>query len=54
MSGRSKMALIGLFSLTLFIMIVSILRAALSIQGGENVDNTWIYTWGFIEQTVGS
>lgn len=52
-STRYKLALLGVFSLTLFIMAVSIARVILAIDSGPQVDDSWLYTWSAIEHAVG-
>ncbi|KAL8934197.1 MAG: hypothetical protein Q9216_006027 [Gyalolechia sp. 2 TL-2023] len=51
-SPRSKAALLVLFSLTLFTMIVAIIRVTLSLRH-EREDDSWIYVWAAIEPAVG-
>ena len=53
MSSRVKLGLLGLFSLTTFIMIVSILRPILTFQGAI-IDSSWLWVSTTIEQSVGS
>ena len=49
---RKKIALIGICSLTVFIIAVAIIRVAVA-TAGQNLDLTWLLFWGGIEVTVG-
>ena len=51
-SIRSKVALLVLFSLTIFTMIVAIIRVTLSLRTRRE-DDSWIYIWAAIEPAVG-
>ena len=53
MGLRQKLGLAGIFSLTVFIMIVAIVRATVVRADGEQTDQTWLYTWHNVEQIVG-
>ncbi len=52
-SLQQKLALAGIFSLTVFIMIVAIVRVVVISSASEQPDQTWLYMWSSIEQTVG-
>ena len=53
MSLKRKLALMGIFSLTIFIIIVSIIRVAVVYTPEENADVSWLYLWSNIELHVG-
>ncbi|MCJ1391709.1 hypothetical protein MMC18_004574 [Xylographa bjoerkii] len=48
---RQKVALLALIFFTAFVMVCSIIRVAIAVNGFR-VDSTWMYTWGPIEQAV--
>lgn len=51
---RQKLALMGIFSLTLFVVIISIVRVAvIRISDRVNVDQTWLFVWANVEMGVG-
>lgn len=50
---RKKLALTGIFSLTIFIISVSIVRVVLT-TGGPKLDLTWLLLWSGLEITVGT
>ena len=52
-SNRYKLALIGLFSLTIFVMIVAVIRVVLATGSGGGLDSSWWYTWSPIEHGTG-
>ena len=52
-SIRQKLGLLGVFCLTIFIMIVSTVRVAVVDSKDEQADQTWLYTWSNVEQIVG-
>ena len=43
----------GLFSLTIIVTIVAVLRVALVSSNKHQLDTTWLYTWSNIEMAVG-
>ncbi|RYP77926.1 hypothetical protein DL769_003299 [Monosporascus sp. CRB-8-3] len=51
---RKKLILFGIFSLTVFIMIVAIVRVTIVINPGElrNASIDWLYTWSNVEMAV--
>ena len=49
---QKKLALAGIFSLTLFIICVSIARVVIATSGAQ-IDLTWVLFWGGIEASVG-
>ncbi|CAD6588146.1 MAG: hypothetical protein ASARMPRED_003408 [Alectoria sarmentosa] len=51
-SWGQKLALMGLFSLTIIATIVSILRVALVSSTKHQIDTTWLYTWSNIDMAV--
>ena len=51
MSFRSKLALLALFSLTIFTMIIAILKITLTLHRGR-ADNSWLYMWAAVESAV--
>ncbi len=52
-SWDKKLALMGIFSLTVFVIIVSIIRIAVVTSKTVQGDVTWLYMWGLIEMAVG-
>ena len=52
-SWGQKLALMGLFSLTIIVTIVAVLRVALVSSSKHQLDTTWLYTWSNIEMAVG-
>ena len=50
---RQKMGLIGIFSLTIIVIAFAIARGALVITYSNIPDESWLYMWSAIEQTVG-
>lgn len=52
-SLRRKLGLAGIFSLTVFIMIIAIIRVTIMYGDREQADGTWLWTWSSVEQTVG-
>jgi hypothetical protein len=51
---RQKLALAGIFSLTLFIIDVAITRVTITSSNTTTLDLTWILFWGVFELTVGT
>ena len=49
---RKKIALIGICSLTAFIITVAIIRVTVA-TAGQTMDLIWLLFWGGIEVTVG-
>lgn len=52
-SLRQKLALGGIFLLTVVIMIFAVLRAVLVTSATNRIDPIWLYLWSYIEQIVG-
>ena len=50
---RKKLALTGIFCLTIFIISVSIIRIVLTTDG-PLLDLTWLLLWSGLEMTVGT
>ena len=50
---RQKLVLLGLFSLTIVIIIFAIVRVAVITSHSYRPDQTWLYMWSLIEQAVG-
>ena len=50
---RKKLALAGIFSLTVFIMIASIIRVVVTTSDNMQNDQTWLFSWAAIEMAVG-
>ncbi|KAL8707945.1 MAG: hypothetical protein Q9220_007088 [cf. Caloplaca sp. 1 TL-2023] len=50
-SPRSKIGLVILFSLTIFTMIVAILKVTLTLRTTRE-DDSWLYMWGNVEPPV--
>ncbi|KAL9577986.1 MAG: hypothetical protein Q9203_007257 [Teloschistes exilis] len=51
-SARLKLSLVVLFSLTIFTMIIAIIKVTLSLRNRRE-DDSWIYVWTGIEPAVG-
>lgn len=51
-SLRRKLGLAGIFSLTVFIMIIAIIRVTVMYGHRAQADGTWLWTWSSIEVTV--
>lgn len=51
-SLRKKVALAGVFSITLIIMVFAIIRVVVVSSFSHQLDQTWLYMWSSIEQTV--
>ena len=49
---RKKVALIAIFSVTIVVMAVSIIRVAVVNSINENLDISWLYFWSNIEMTT--
>lgn len=53
-NARQKLALTGIFSLTVITMMFAIIRVAVvTRQTRANPDSTWLYLWSAIEPPVG-
>ena len=52
-SQKQKMALMSIFSLTIIVIIVSIVRVALASSPNKNIDTVWLFMWNTIELAVG-
>ena len=50
---KRKLALMGIFSLTILIIIISIVRVTVVYVPGETADVSWLYLWSNIELHVG-
>lgn len=53
MSLRRKLALASLFSMTILIMVFAIVRVIVVSSYSHQPDQTWLFIWDSIEQTVG-
>ena len=51
-SLRKKLALTGLFSITVIIMLFAIIRVVVVSSDSHRLDQTWLYLWSSVEQTV--
>jgi hypothetical protein len=51
-SLRRKLALTGIFSLTIIVMIFAIVRVAIVTTDNSNADISWLYMWSSIEMSV--
>ena len=51
-SLRQKVALMSIFSVTVIIMIFAIVRVAMVESWSNEPDESWLYLWSSIEQTV--
>ncbi|KAI4155822.1 MAG: hypothetical protein LQ340_000729 [Diploschistes diacapsis] len=51
-SFRRKLALVGIFSLTVIVIVLAIIRVSLVYNPDKNVDATWLYMWSNIEIQV--
>ena len=51
-SLRQKLALGGLFSLTVIIMIFAVVRVALVLHWSYVPDESWLYLWSSVEQAI--
>jgi len=51
-SLRRKLVLYGIFILTIFVMIISIIRVALVTTKNTNADITWLFLWSGVEMSV--
>ena len=49
---RQKLALLGIFSLTVIVMIFAVVRVAVITSYSYLPDESWLYLWSSIEQTV--
>jgi hypothetical protein len=52
-SLRKKLALIGIFSLTVIVIVFAIVRVAVVTSYTKQSDVTWLYVWSNIEMSVG-
>ena len=52
MPQKQKLALVGVFSLTLVITILSIVRFALNAPGTGAIVPSWLHVWSLIEQSL--
>ena len=51
---KQKLALMGIFSLTVVVMIISIVRVAVTrTSDRNNADQTWLFIWANAEMGVG-
>ncbi len=52
---RQKLLLSGIFSLSVVIIIVAIVRVAVNTpKPGQQLESTWVFLWSFIESSVGT
>ncbi|KAL9594377.1 MAG: hypothetical protein Q9219_007071 [cf. Caloplaca sp. 3 TL-2023] len=51
-SLRQKLALGGIFSITVVIMVFAIIRVVVVSNFSQTPDQTWLYMWSSVEQTV--
>lgn len=51
-SLRQKIALTGIFSITFIIMVFAVIRVVVVSATSQQPDQTWLYMWSSIEQTV--
>lgn len=49
---RQKLALGGIFSVTVVIMVFAIIRVVVVSSFSQTLDQTWLYTWSSVEQAV--
>ncbi|MCJ1282375.1 hypothetical protein MMC26_001698 [Xylographa opegraphella] len=49
---RKKLALVGICSLTVFVIVVAIIRVVISTKD-DTLDLTWLILWGGVESSVG-
>ena len=52
-SLRKKLALAVIFSITMIIMVFAIIRVVVVSTFSHQLDQTWLYMWSSVEQTVG-
>ena len=50
---RQKIVLLALFSISVVVMVVAIVRVAVVNFTDRNPDITWLYFWSSIEMTTG-
>ncbi|KAF2787235.1 hypothetical protein K505DRAFT_367528 [Melanomma pulvis-pyrius CBS 109.77] len=59
-SMTRRLALVGVFSLVIITMVIAIVRLTVTTDGNKisrsnnPVESTWLYTWHFIESSVGA
>jgi hypothetical protein len=53
-SWAKKLALVGIFSLTVIVIILAIVRVAVVTSHHTQVDISWLYLWSNIEMAVGT
>lgn len=46
---RQKLILIGIFSVTIVVIIVAIIRVTIVNDGNGNIDVSWVYLWSNVE-----
>ena len=51
-SWKKKLALMSLFSLTIIVIVISIVRVAVGISKKSSADMGWIHLWNNIEVSV--
>ena len=49
---RKKLALMGLFSLTIVVMGIAIARVSVIPTSHEQADVSWLYFWHYLEMSV--
>lgn len=50
---RQKLILIGIFSLTVVVIIVAIIRVAIIKPENGYIDVSWLYVWSSVEVSTG-
>ena len=52
-SLRQKIMLGGIFSLTVFIIVIAIVRVGVLLNSSSgSADGSWLYLWSSVEQTI--
>ena len=49
---RQKLMLIAIFSVTVVVMVVSVVRVAVVNSNDKNADISWLYLWSGIEMAT--
>jgi hypothetical protein len=52
-SLRKKLILLSIFSATIFIMIVAVIRVAVGMTYDRQINIDWLCFWSFVEVDVG-
>ena len=50
---RQKLILIGIFSVTVVVMIIAIIRTAIIKLENGYIDLSWLYVWSSVEVSTG-